>query len=146
MLYRDSEILIFDEPTAVLTPQEIEELMGVMKNMTKEGKTIILITHKLKEIKAVADRCTVIRKGKSIATIDVKDASEEKMAELMVGRQVSFKVDKATANRKNMFRIEKLNVVGNRGVQAVKDLNLSAKAGEILGVAGVDGNGLKQNL
>jgi len=142
MLYRDSEILIFDEPTAVLTPQEIEELMGVMKNMAKEGKAIIIITHKLKEIKTVADRCTVIRRGKSIATVDVKDNSEEKMAELMVGRQVSFKVDKAPAKPgKNMFRIEKLNVVGNRGVQAVKDLNLSAKAGEILGVAGVDGNG-----
>jgi len=142
MLYRDSEILIFDEPTAVLTPQEIEELMGVMRNMTKEGKTIILITHKLKEIKAVADRCTVIRKGKSIATIDVKETSEEKMAELMVGRKVSFKVEKAPAKPGEiMFKIENLNVIGSRGVQAVKDVTLSAKAGEILGVAGVDGNG-----
>lgn len=142
MLYRDAEILIFDEPTAVLTPQEIHELINVMKNMAKEGKTIIVITHKLKEIKAVADRCTVIRKGKSIATVDVKDTSEEKMAELMVGRRVSFKVDKMPANAgKVVFKIENLNVTSHRGVKAVKDINLSVKAGEILGIAGVEGNG-----
>lgn len=142
MLYRDAEILIFDEPTAVLTPQEIHELISVMKNMAKEGKTIIVITHKLKEIKAVADRCTVIRKGKSIATVDVKDTSEEKMAELMVGRRVSFKVDKKPASPGNVvFRIENLNVTSHRGLQAVKNINLSVKAGEILGIAGVEGNG-----
>ncbi|EYE87331.1 heme ABC transporter ATP-binding protein [Fervidicella metallireducens AeB] len=142
MLYRDAEILIFDEPTAVLTPQEIEELMHIMKNMAAEGKTIIIITHKLKEIKAVADRCTVIRKGKSIATVDVKETSEEKMAELMVGRQVSFKVDKKPANPgKEVLRIENLNVKDNRGIKAVKDVNLAVRSGEILGVAGVDGNG-----
>lgn len=142
MLYRNAEILIFDEPTAVLTPQEIEELMNIMKNMAAEGKTIIIITHKLKEIKAVADRCTVIRKGKSIATVDVKETSEEKMAELMVGRHVSFKVDKKPANPgKEVLRIENLNVKDNRGIKAVKDVNLTVRAGEILGVAGVDGNG-----
>jgi general nucleoside transport system ATP-binding protein len=142
MLYRDSEILIFDEPTAVLTPQEIHELMSVMRKMASEGKTIIIITHKLKEIKAVADRCTVIRKGKSIATVNVKETSEQKMAELMVGRQVSFKVDKKPSKPgKEVFRIENLNVMGSRGLQAVKDVSLSARAGEILGVAGIEGNG-----
>lgn len=142
MLYRDAEILIFDEPTAVLTPQEIHELMGVMRSMAAEGKTILLITHKLKEIKAVADRCTVIRKGKSIATVNVKETSEEKMAELMVGRHVSFKVEKSEAKPgKEVFRIEDLNVISHRGLQAVKNVNLSVRAGEILGVAGVEGNG-----
>ncbi|WP_139904916.1 ABC transporter ATP-binding protein [Clostridium thermarum] len=142
MLYRDSEILIFDEPTAVLTPQEINELIAVMKHMAAEGKTIIVITHKLKEIKAVADRCTVIRKGKSIATVNVAETSEAKMAELMVGRQVSFKVDKAPAKYgKEVFKIEDLKVMGNRGIQAVKGINLSVSAGEILGVAGIEGNG-----
>ena len=142
MLYRDSEILIFDEPTAVLTPQEINELMAVMRSMAAEGKTIIVITHKLREIKAVADRCTVIRKGKSIATVNVKETSEAKMAELMVGRQVSFKVEKSPAKPgKEVFRIEDLNVMGSRGLQAVKGINLSVRAGEILGVAGIEGNG-----
>jgi simple sugar transport system ATP-binding protein len=142
MLYRDSEILIFDEPTAVLTPQEIHELIGVMKSMAAEGKTIIVITHKLKEIKAVADRCTVIRKGKSISTVNVAETSEAKMAELMVGRQVSFKVEKAPAKPDNeVFKIEDLKVMGSRGIQAVKGVNLSVRAGEILGVAGIEGNG-----
>jgi len=142
MLYRDAEILIFDEPTAVLTPQEITELIGVMKNMAAEGKTILVITHKLKEIKAAADRCTVIRKGKSIATVNVPETSEEKMAELMVGRSVSFKVEKKPANPgEEVFKIENLNVMGGRGIQAVKNVSLSAKSGEILGVAGVEGNG-----
>lgn len=142
MLYRDAEILIFDEPTAVLTPQEIVELMGVMKNMATEGKTILVITHKLKEIKAVADRCTVIRKGKSIATVNVEETSKEKMAELMVGRSVSFKVDKEFARPgAEIFKLEEIYVTGGRGIQAVKNVSLSVKAGEIFGVAGVDGNG-----
>jgi general nucleoside transport system ATP-binding protein len=142
MLYRDAEILIFDEPTAVLTPQEIHELIGVMKSMAAEGKTILLITHKLKEIKAVADRCTVIRKGKSIATVNVKETSEEMMAELMVGRHVSFKVDKKPAHPgKETFKIENLYVKSQRGLQAVKNVCLSVRSGEILGIAGVDGNG-----
>ena len=94
MLYRNAEVLIFDEPTAVLTPQEIHELMGIMRNLIKEGKSIILITHKLKEIKEIADRCTVIRRGKGIGTVDVKDTSTQQMADMMVGREVSFTVDK----------------------------------------------------
>lgn len=142
MLYRNSEILIFDEPTAVLTPQEINELMAVMKSMAAEGKTILLITHKLREIKAVADRCTVIRKGKSIGTVNVKETSEEKMAEMMVGRHVNFKVDKKPAKPGDeIFRIENLNVIGGRGLRAVKNVNLTARTGEILGVAGIEGNG-----
>src|SRR5208282_2067648 len=95
MLYRNSEVLIFDEPTAVLTPQEIQDLMKIMKNLQAEGKSIILITHKLKEIKAIADRCTVIRRGKVVGTVAVKDTTEAQMAEMMVGRQVSFHVEKA---------------------------------------------------
>lgn len=142
MLYRDAEILIFDEPTAVLTPQEITELMGVMENMIDEGKTIILITHKLKEIKAVADRCTIIRKGKSIATVDVKDTTKEKMAELMVGRSVSFNVEKGDSNPGDeTFKLIDLKVKDSRGVDVVKNVSFSASAGEILGIAGVDGNG-----
>lgn len=142
MLYRDAEILIFDEPTAVLTPQEITELMGIMRSMTAEGKTVLLITHKLKEIKAVADRCTVIRKGKSIATINVNETSEEKMAELMVGRHVNFKVDKKPANPgKEVFTIKDLKVMSHRGLLAVKGINLSSREGEILGIAGIEGNG-----
>src|SRR5690606_32020028 len=101
MLYRNAEILIFDEPTAVLTPQEIRELMKIMKELVKEGKTIILITHKLKEIKEVADQCTVLRRGRYIGTVDVSTTSEEKMAEMMVGREVSFEVEKNEAKPKD---------------------------------------------
>ncbi|MBU1020465.1 MAG: ATP-binding cassette domain-containing protein, partial [Firmicutes bacterium] len=111
MLYRDAEILIFDEPTAVLTPQEIEELMGIMKDLTKEGKSIILITHKLNEIKQVADRCSVLRKGKYIGTVDVATTSVEKMAEMMVGREVSFKVDKSPAKPKEtVLKVDSISV------------------------------------
>lgn len=142
MLYRNAEILIFDEPTAVLTPQEIEELMNVMRKMKAEGKTIIVITHKLREIKAVADRCTIIRKGKSIETVEVKDTSEEQMAELMVGRRVNFKIDKNEAKiGKEVLKIENLNMKNQRGIAAIKNVSLSVKSGEILGIAGVEGNG-----
>ncbi len=142
MLYRDAEILIFDEPTAVLTPQEIKELMSIMRHLVSEGKSIILITHKLKEIKEVADRCTIIRKGKGIGTVDVKDTSEEKMAELMVGREISFTVDKEEATPKEVvLDIKNLSVKNNRKLMSVKNLNLQVRAGEILGIAGIDGNG-----
>jgi simple sugar transport system ATP-binding protein len=145
MLYRDAEILIFDEPTAVLTPQEIKELMHIMQNMIKEGKTILLITHKLREILAVADKCTVIRRGKVVGTLNVKDTTEDEMAELMVGRKVSFKVDKPeTSFGEEIFRVEKLCVKDQRGLDAVKSISLSARKGEILGIAGVEGNGQTQ--
>lgn len=142
MLYRNAEILIFDEPTAVLTPQEIQELIGIMKNLIKENKSIILITHKLKEIKSLADRCTIIRKGRGISTVNVKETSEDKMAELMVGRQVSFKIDKEEAKPKDtVFKIEKLNVKKSDNVLSVNDVSLEIKSGEILGIAGIEGNG-----
>lgn len=145
MLYRNAEILIFDEPTSVLTPREIIELMKIMRNMAKEGKTILFITHKLKEIKEVADRCTVIRNGKLIETVDVADVSLEKMAELMVGRAVSFETEKEAAKPKEVtLEINNLNVMDQRKLPAVKDVSLKARKGEILGIAGVDGNGQTQ--
>lgn len=142
MLYREADILIFDEPTAVLTPQEIEDLMGIMRQFSKEGKSIILITHKLKEIKAVADQCTVLRRGKKIGTVAVKDVNEKQLAEMMVGREVTFVVDKADRKPTDkVLEIKGLNVKNNRGIYAVKNLSLSVRKGEILGVAGIDGNG-----
>lgn len=142
MLYRDAEVLIFDEPTAVLTPQEIEELQSIMKNLVKEGKSIILITHKLKEIKAVADRCTVIRRGKTIGTVDVAETSREAMAEMMVGRSVSFKVDKQESNPgRAVLEVQSLTVKNSKKVDALKAFSLELHAGEIVGIAGVDGNG-----
>ncbi len=145
MLYRNADILIFDEPTAVLTPQEIEELMSIMNRLKKEGKSILLITHKLKEIKAVADRCTVLRKGKYISTVDVAQTPENEMARLMVGREVSFKVDKTEAKPKHVvLKVDGLNVLDNRKLPAVKNFNIEVKAGEIFGIAGIDGNGQKE--
>ena len=142
MLYRDSEILIFDEPTAVLTPQEINELMDIMRNLVREGKTILLITHKLKEIKAVADVFTVLRKGKCIGTYKVADVTEAEMAEMMVGRAVSFTTEKGEAHPgEAVLEIKHLNVKGVKGLMAVKDFSLTVRAGEIVGLAGIDGNG-----
>lgn len=142
MLYRNAEILIFDEPTAVLTPQEIHELMKIMRNLIKEGKTILLITHKLKEIKEAADECTVLRKGKCIGTINVADTSEEEMARMMVGRDVNFSVEKGEAHPKeNVLEIKNLCVKDVKGLPAVKDFSLTVRAGEIVGLAGIDGNG-----
>ncbi len=142
MLYRDAEILIFDEPTAVLTPQEIHELMQIMRRLVAEGKTILLITHKLKEIKAVADTCTVLRRGRGVGTVTVAGTSEERMAEMMVGREVNFHVDKAPATPgQTLLRIEKLNVRNAKGLPGVKNLSLDVRAGEITGLCGIDGNG-----
>ena len=142
MLYRNAEVLIFDEPTAVLTPQEIDDLIKIMQNLINEGKSIILITHKLKEIKAVADRCTVIRRGKYIGTVDVKETTEADMAKMMVGRQVSFKVEKKESTPgEEVLRIENLSVKNNKKVLGLKDFSLSVRKGEIVGIAGVEGNG-----
>lgn len=142
MLYREAEILIFDEPTAVLTPQEIDDLIKIMKGFAARGKSIILITHKLKEIKAVADRCTVLRRGKYIGTIDVVDASEKDLAEMMVGREVEFKVDKAKVKKgAPVLELCDLCVDNSRGLKAIKHINLKVYGGEILGIAGIDGNG-----
>ncbi|GAQ16157.1 galactose/methyl galactoside import ATP-binding protein MglA [Oceanobacillus picturae] len=141
-LYRGAEVLIFDEPTAVLTPQEIIELMQIMKSLIAEGKSIILITHKLKEIMQICDRCTVIRKGKGIGTVNVADSSVDELASLMVGRDVSFKTQKTPAQPKEtILKVNNLHVKDSRKVEMVKGLNLEVRAGEIVGIAGVDGNG-----
>ena len=142
MLYRDADILIFDEPTAVLTPQEIDELMQIMRNLAAEGKSIILITHKLEEIKAVAEKCTIIRRGKLVGVVDVTGTSVEEMAALMVGRPVSFKVDKGEPRiGEAVLEIRNLDVLNNKHVLGVKDFSLTTRRGEIVGIAGVDGNG-----
>ncbi|WP_069997239.1 ABC transporter ATP-binding protein [Cellulosilyticum sp. I15G10I2] len=142
MLYRDAKVLIFDEPTAVLTPQEINDLIEIMKNLIKEGKSIILITHKLREIKAVADRCTVIRRGKCIGTVNVSSTSEAEMAKMMVGRPVSFKVAKAASKPgPTILKIDNLSVQNNKKVLGLKNFSLEIRAGEIVGIAGVEGNG-----
>ena len=141
-LYRGAEILILDEPTAVLTPQEIRELMQILRNLTNEGKTIILISHKLKEIKEAADYCTIIRRGKKINTVKVADVTQADLAAMMVGREVNFKVDKKPKTPgKKILEIKNLIVKDNRGIKAVNGLNLELHKGEILGIAGIDGNG-----
>ena len=143
MLYRDNEILIFDEPTAVLTPQEIEELMKIMKGLAAEGKSILFITHKLNEIKEVADRCTVLRKGKYIGTVNVADVSKEEMSEMMVGRKVSLNVEKDEAKPKDVvFEVEGLTVVNKEhGKKVVNEVSFQVRRGEIVCIAGIDGNG-----
>lgn len=146
-LYRGAEILIFDEPTAVLTPQEIHELIQIMKKLIKEGKSIILITHKLKEIMEVCDRVTVIRKGVGIGTVNVSETNPNDLASLMVGREVTFKTEKVEAKpQQEVLEIKDLKVKDSRGLQAVNGLNLTVRAGEIVGLAGVDGNGQTELL
>lgn len=141
-LYRGADILIFDEPTASLTPQEITELIQIMKRLISEGKSIILITHKLKEIMEVSDRVTIIRKGQGIGTVTTAETNPDQLAEMMVGRQVVFKTEKTAAHPKEaILEITGLNVKDNRGVDRVKDLSLTVRAGEIVGIAGIDGNG-----
>lgn len=141
-LYRNADIIIFDEPTAVLTPQEIDELMNIIRRLKAEGKTIIIITHKLEEIKAVGERCTVLRRGKLIGTVQVADVSEHDLAEMMVGRAVKFEIDKKPANpSRTVLALKHVCVKSSRGRFAVKDLSLDVRAGEIVGIAGVDGNG-----
>ena len=141
-LYHGADILIFDEPTAVLTPQEINEFIEIVEKLTELGKSVIIITHKLKEIKAMADTCTIIRRGEYIDKVNVKDVSEADLAEKMVGRDVSFNVKKEKIDLGDeIFKIEDLWVKDNRKVDKVKGLNLSIRKGEILGIAGVDGNG-----
>jgi ABC-type uncharacterized transport system ATPase subunit len=142
MLYRNAEVLIFDEPTAVLTPQEIQDLLKIMRNLIDEGKSIILITHKLREIKAIADRCTVIRRGKYVGTVDVKDTDEARMAEMMVGRQVSFKVEKSAREPGDVIlSLRNLRIPCRRKGDPILIDALDIRAGEIVGLAGVEGNG-----
>ena len=143
MLYRDNEILIFDEPTAVLTPQEIDELMTIMKNLAAEGKSILFISHKLNEIMAVADRCTVLRKGKCIGTVETKDTSVEQLSAMMVGRDVSFHVEKKPSQPGEVvLDVEHMTVASKvHKNNAVKDVSLKVRRGEIVCIAGIDGNG-----
>ncbi|MCA1028531.1 ABC transporter ATP-binding protein [Cytobacillus kochii] len=141
-LYRGADILIFDEPTAVLTPQEIAELIQIMGKLIKEGKSIILITHKLKEIMEVCDRVTVIRKGEGIGTLNVSETNPDELASLMVGREVTFKTEKTEAKPKEAsLEIQSLTVKDSRNIAVVDNLNLTVRKGEIVGIAGVDGNG-----
>ena len=147
-LYADSDIIILDEPTAVLTPQEIDELMDIIRLLKKEGKTIVLITHKLREIKAVADRCTVLRRGKYIGTIDISEnTSEQELATMMVGHAVKFDIDKAPCHPGDVvLSVQHLTVKDSMGVEKVRDLSLDVRKGEIVGIAGVDGNGQTELL
>ena len=141
-LYRGADILILDEPTSSLTPQEIEELIKIMHNLTADGKSILLITHKLKEIKESADFCTIIRMGKYIGTVEVAQVDENDLASMMVGRKVTFKVDKPEQEPgKVVLDVKDLRGVDYRGVEILKGLNLQVHAGEIVGIAGIDGNG-----
>lgn len=141
MLYRDNDVLIFDEPTSVLTPQEIEDLMNIMKNLVKEGKSIIFITHKLNEIMSVSDRVTVLRKGKYVGTVNTKDITKEHLSEMMVGRKVNLKIEKKNTEKlRSILKVENINITINRK-DVVKNISLEVKSGEILGIAGIDGNG-----
>ncbi len=144
-LYRGAQLLILDEPTAVLTPQEIEDLLVIMRNLVKDGKAIIIITHKLKEIKASSDTCTIIRRGKYIDTIPVKDVTEQELATMMVGHEVKLVVDKTPAKPGEVvLDIKDLVVKNDRNLDAVKGLSLQVRKGEIVGIAGIDGNGQKE--
>ncbi|MCQ2500729.1 MAG: ABC transporter ATP-binding protein [Lachnospiraceae bacterium] len=142
MLYRDNEILIFDEPTAVLTVQEIAELMQIMKDLAKEGKSILFISHKLNEIMEVADRCTVLRKGKYVGTVETKDTNPMKLSAMMVGRDVSFKVDKKPSQPGEVILdVKGMSVAGSHKKDAVHNVNFQVRRGEIVCIAGIDGNG-----
>lgn len=143
MLYRENDVLIFDEPTAVLTPQEISELMEIMKKLASEGKSILFITHKLNEIKEVADRCTVLRKGRCIGTVDVANVTKEELSEMMVGRKVQLIVDKIEAKPKDVvLKVENLVMIDKlHKTNAVNNVSFDVRKGEIVCIAGIDGNG-----
>ena len=143
MLYRDNEVLIFDEPTAVLTPQEITELMKIMKNLAKEGKSILFITHKLNEIMEVADRCTILQKGRYIGTVDIDKTNREELSRMMVGRNVNFSVEKKPAKPgETVLKVEHMTVPSKaHDNNAVKDISFNVRRGEIVCIAGIDGNG-----
>ncbi len=143
MLYRNNDILIFDEPTAVLTPQEIEELLDIMRSMAESGKSIVFITHKLNEILQVADRCTVLRKGKYIGTVDVKTTTKEELSEMMVGRKIEFNIEKKlNVPGKEILKIKNMSIYSKaKKRHVVNQVSFSVHAGEIVCIAGIDGNG-----
>ena len=144
-LYRGADTLILDEPTAVLTPQEIEKLIQIMRDLVSKGKTIIIITHKLKEIMSSADECTIIRRGKYMGTVDVSKTNETELANKMVGRNVNLHVDKKPAKPGEvLLSIRDFHVKDERGIEQVNGLNLEVRAGEIVGLAGIDGNGQRE--
>jgi len=141
-LYRRADILILDEPTAVLTPQEAQELFAILKNLTREGMSIIFITHKLNEVLEIADRITVLRRGKRIDTLPAAGATEASLASLMVGRDVLLRVDKSAAKPgETLLEVEDLHALDDRELEVVRGVTFDVKAGEIVGIAGVDGNG-----
>ncbi len=146
MLYRDNDILIFDEPTAVLTPQEIDELMNIMRGLVAEGKSIIFITHKLNEIMEVADRCTILRKGKYIDTVDVSKTSPEELSEMMVGRKINLKIDKDVQTAgETILSVEHLTMKPKHATKNIlTDISFEVHKNEIVCVAGIDGNGQSQ--
>ncbi len=142
VLFRGAEILVMDEPTAVLTPQEVEELFEILRSLKKQGKTIIFITHKLNEVKDLSDRVTVMRRGKVVGVKNTKDTNQEEIANMMVGRKVIFEIEKKPLNPgKTALKVEKLEALNNKGLPAVKNISFEIKEGEILGFAGVEGNG-----
>jgi simple sugar transport system ATP-binding protein len=146
-LYRQAEILILDEPTGVLTPSEADQLFRILRRLREEGKTIILITHKLREIMDITDTVSVMRRGEMTATVKTSETNPQELAELMVGRKVLLRVDKAPAQPKNVvLEIENLRVIDDAGVERVKGINLNLRAGEVLGIAGVAGNGQSELL
>ncbi len=141
-LYRNADILILDEPTAVLTPQEAKELFAIIRGLTEQGKSIIFISHKLNEVTEVADRITVLRRGKLVETLPAEGATEEGLARLMVGREVLLRVEKGdSAPAETLLEVEDLHVFDDRGLEKVRGLSFQARAGEIVGIAGIDGNG-----
>jgi simple sugar transport system ATP-binding protein len=141
-LYRRADILILDEPTAVLTPQEATELFGILKTLVREGMSVIFISHKLNEVLDIADRITVLRRGKRIETLPAAGATEAELARLMVGRDVLLRVEKALASpQEPLLQVNDLRVLDERGLEAVRGVSFEARAGEIVGIAGVDGNG-----
>ena len=146
-LYRQAEILILDEPTGVLTPSEADQLFRILRRLREEGKTIILITHKLREIMDITDTVSVMRRGEMTATVKTSETNPQELAELMVGRKVLLRVDKAPAEPKDVvLEIENLRVIDDAGVERVKGINLNLRAGEVLGIAGVAGNGQSELL
>ena len=147
MLYRGADILILDEPTAVLTPQETDKLFNVLRSMRDNGKSIIIITHKLNEVLEISDRVSVLRKGKYIGTVDTCEATQESLTEMMVGEKVSLDIDRSNPeNVERRIEVRGLNVRNNEGYHVLKDISFTANAGEILGIAGISGNGQKELL
>ena len=141
-LYRGAEVLILDEPTAVLTPHEVDELAEIMRSLVSQGKSIIFITHKLREVIAISDRVAVLRRGKCVGTGETQNTTQEELAQMMVGRKVVLSIDKKPAETGDtILRVENLHARGSRNLPALKDVSFDVKAGEIVGIAGIEGNG-----